>query len=69
MDHDFKSCADCNLMSLNDCKKFNNFVGKIFGFIFNSNRAACIAAIKEKGYDTFAADMSQSGRQSISRKR
>lgn len=66
-EHGFTSCADCNLMALNDCKKFNNFVGKVFGFIFNSDRAACIAAIKEKGADAFALDMAHSGRQSISR--
>ncbi len=69
MDNEFKSCADCNLMALNSCKKFNNFVGKVFGFVFNSDRAVCIAAIKEKGYSAFATDMAQSGKPSIARRR
>ncbi|MBN1144937.1 MAG: DUF3795 domain-containing protein [Bacteroidales bacterium] len=69
LENDLKSCADCNLMSLDNCKKFNNFVGKVFGIIFNSDRAACIAAIKGKGYDTFAAEMAHSRKPSIGRKR
>jgi hypothetical protein len=56
------------LVDLKECSKYHNVISKIFGYVFNSDRAACIAAIKEKGYDAFAAEMSQSGKQSISRK-
>jgi hypothetical protein len=68
-ENSYSSCADCKLVDLKECKKYNNFISKIFGYVFNSDRAACIVAIKEKGYDAFAADMVQSGRPSISRKR
>lgn len=52
------SCADCNeFESVMDCKKFNTFMARIFGFIFNTDRAACIAAIKTHGYETFMEQM------------
>ena len=59
IDNNYKSCADCKLMPLQQCKKFNNFVGKVFALIFNSNRAACINRIKETGYAEFAAEMDE----------
>lgn len=50
------SCARCS-MNVHDCKKFNNFMGKLFGFIFRTDRGACIARIKEKGEEDFAREM------------
>jgi hypothetical protein len=35
---------------------------------FNSDRSACIARIKETGYDEFAIEMAESRRQTIKRK-
>ena len=64
----YKSCADCVKTELRDCKKFNNFIGKVFGFIFNSDRAACINKIKGSGYEKFAAEMAEKGCRSIKRK-
>jgi hypothetical protein len=49
------------------CKKYNNFISKAFGYIFNSDRSACINRIKEIGYDDFAIDMANSKRQTIKR--
>ncbi len=58
IENNYKSCADCKQFSnVNECKKYNNFIAKIFGFVFRSNRAACITLIKEKGYDGFAGYM------------
>lgn len=68
LENGFKSCADCTLTGLKDCKKYNSFIGKAFGFIFNSDRAACIGQIKILGYGKFAVEMAQSKRQSIPRR-
>ena len=68
MDNNFRTCADCQLMKLDECKKFNNFISRVIGFIFNSDRTACIHRIKEGGIDVFAEEMKISKRQSIPRK-
>jgi hypothetical protein len=41
----------------------------VIGFIFNSDRTACICRIKEIGIEVFAEEMKASKRQSIPRKR
>ncbi|MCK9421373.1 MAG: DUF3795 domain-containing protein [Bacteroidales bacterium] len=62
----YSSCADCTeFPNPMDCKKFNNFFSKIFALIFRSDRAACIAKIRESGYDGFAAYMAEHGLQSV----
>ena len=68
MEHGYTSCANCkDFANPMDCKKFNNFFSKFFALIFKSDRAACIAKIKELGYDGFAAYMTENGLQSIRR--
>ena len=68
IDNNLQSCADCTTIELMECKKYNNFISKAFGIIFNSDRAACINRIRTIGYDDFAVEMAGSGRQSIKRK-
>lgn len=65
IDNGYKSCADCTIMPLEDCKKFNNFVGKLFSILFRSDRPACIRCIRLIGYDRFAENMQQTNRQTI----
>ncbi len=48
-----------------ECKFFNNFIARMFGLIFRSDRNACIALIKEKGYQSFAEYMAGNGWQTI----
>jgi len=68
MEHSYGSCADCTEHAdPNDCKLFNNFMAKLFALIFRSNRAACIAQIKEKGIEGHAAAMAALKTQSIKR--
>lgn len=67
IEHEFMSCADCLEMDLKDCKKYNGFISKVMGFIFRSDRAACIHRIKEIGHSDFAAEMAASKRQTIRR--
>jgi len=68
LENNWNSCADCETVSnVSDCKKYNNFMARLFGFIFRSNRAACIALIKEKGYEDYARYMTENKLQSIKR--
>lgn len=63
------SCADCpDFADPNDCAKFNNFISKIFGLVFRSDRRACIMQIKEKGLRGHAEAMAALGRQSLPRR-
>jgi hypothetical protein len=40
-------------------KIHNNFVGKTFAFLCNSDRAACIRYIRENGENAFAEKMAK----------
>jgi len=68
MENKFQSCADCTTIELMACKKYNNFISKAFGYIFNSDRSACINRIMEIGYADFADEMANNKRQTIKRK-
>jgi Protein of unknown function (DUF3795) len=67
VENDYLSCADCRKMEIMECKKFNNFISKIFGLIFHSNRPACIQRIKELGYEEYARQMATNKLQSVKR--
>ncbi len=70
MENGFASCADCKeYTDIMDCKWFNNFMSKIFGFVFNSDRNACIQRISEVGMEAFAQEMSQKEMVSLKRKK
>jgi len=68
LENKFQSCADCTTVELMSCQKYNNFISKVFGFIFNSDRQACIKRIKEIDYSRFALEMADSKRQTIKRR-
>lgn len=62
----YSSCADCKQMSrIADCRKLNNFMSKIFAFLFRSDRPACLAMIKHKGYESYAKYMAENKLQSL----
>ncbi len=68
IEHKFLSCAQCvEFPNVMDCKKFNNFMSKLFGFLFRSDRGACVAQIKQLGVAGHAENMAQTQRQSIRR--
>ncbi|MCC6123672.1 MAG: DUF3795 domain-containing protein [Pirellulales bacterium] len=67
-DNQYATCADCKVhQNPQDCRWFNNWIAKVFGFIFRSNRAACIRQIRSIGIEGHAAEMARSKRQSIKR--
>ena len=51
----FHTCAECD-KDVKDCNIHNNFVGKVFAFLFNSDRAACIRYIRENGEEAFKTE-------------
>jgi hypothetical protein len=68
IEKEFSTCADCKEYSQpNDCKYFHNFISMIFGFIFRSNRSACIQKINEIGLQAYADFMTGERRQSLRR--
>jgi hypothetical protein len=69
MEHNYLSCADCKeYADPRDCKKFNNPISKIFALVFRSDRPASLKLIKEKGYEAYAAYMTENKLQVIKRK-
>ncbi|MBR5350344.1 MAG: DUF3795 domain-containing protein [Prevotella sp.] len=64
----FHTCAECD-KDVKACKTHNNFVGKVFAILFNSDRAACIRYIRENGEQAFAEEMTRRGQQTMKRKR
>jgi uncharacterized protein DUF3795 len=66
IERDFASCADCEEISdPMDCRKYNNFMAKVFGFVFRSDRAACVRQIGEIGIEEHAENMAQGRCQTI----
>ncbi|WP_300705076.1 DUF3795 domain-containing protein [uncultured Alistipes sp.] len=59
--HGWQSCAQCTLIPLDECRKFSNFMGKLFGLIFRSDRRGCIERIRKVGENAFAEEMRLSG--------
>ena len=52
IEKNFKTCAECSeYENLSDCKKLNNFVSKVFGFVFRTDRIGNLERIREGGKD------------------
>lgn len=59
----YTTCADCaEFGDPNDCKKFNNFIAKVFAFIFRSDRAAGIAKVRAGSCAEYAKEMAEARR-------
>jgi len=68
MENNLTSCAECQTFTdPNECKKYNNLIARMIGFIFRSNRSACIEMIRENGYDEFAEHMVENKIMSLKR--
>lgn len=56
--NNYDSCANCTQYTNQmQCKKFNNFISKIFSFIFKSDRIAAIQLIRSAGKGSYAKRM------------
>ena len=68
IEHSLSGCAECSEFSdVNGCKKFNNPLSRVFGFIFRSNRKAGVDRIRSVGRDRFAAELAGLKRHSLPR--
>lgn len=68
MERQIKSCAECaEFADPRACRKFNNLISKLFGLLFKSDHAACIAQIKQLGLDGHARTMAEMRTQTIKR--
>ena len=57
MDNEYDTCADCtDFQELRECKKLNNIISKIFGFIYKTNRIESLNRIRETGLEKFKAE-------------
>ncbi len=69
IEHEYATCADCRDFSdPMKCDRFNNFFSKLFGFVFNSDRGACIEEIRKRGVDDYARAMSERKLRTIPRR-
>ena len=60
----FHTCAECEI-DVKECRLYNNFISKVFAFVFHSDRPACIRYIRENGEQAFAEEMTKRGEQTM----
>jgi hypothetical protein len=66
MEHGYSSCADCKeFENPRECKKYNNIISKVVGFVLRSDRAACVMQIKKIGIQGHADTMARQKKQTI----
>jgi len=54
IDRSYTTCAQCSeFEDLKRCRKLNNFISKIMGFIFRTDRIANLCCIREVGIEKF----------------
>ena len=59
IERNYTTCAECgDFENLKDCKKLNNFISKIFGLIFRSDRIGNLNQIRQAGLDRFIENKS-----------
>ncbi|MDO4311121.1 MAG: DUF3795 domain-containing protein [Prevotella sp.] len=63
----FHSCAECS-KDVAECRTYSNLIGKIFAFVFRSDRPACIRYIREHGEEAFADEMARRKCQTMKKK-
>lgn len=64
-ENDYATCADCQIMPIKECKKYNNIFSKVIGFVTHTDRSKCIDRIKIIGIEAFAKEMDTKGKMSI----
>lgn len=65
----YKSCADCTVSNLRDCRTQYNFISKAFGFVFNTDRIAGLELVRAQGYSAFAQQMAEAKHMSVKRRK
>jgi hypothetical protein len=66
MEHGYSSCAEFKeFVDPRSCRKFNNIISKVVGFVLRSDRSACIMQIKQLGIEGHADTMTRQKKQTI----
>jgi hypothetical protein len=64
----YATCAACSTYAdPRECRKFHNVMSRVFGFIFRSDRRACILRIREIGPAAYAEEMAAKGLHALRR--
>ena len=68
-DSRIENCAQCKQFSdTRACKTHNNFIGKIFSVIFQSDRAASIDYVRKHGPEAYIGKMNHVNQMCVKRK-
>ena len=64
------TCVECPDYSDDPrrCTKFNHWISRLIGWVLNSDRARCIARIREVGREAYAKEMEETNRCTLPRK-
>lgn len=65
--NNYASCANCRIVSLQECKKYNNIFAKVIGFVTWTDRSKCVDLIKIMGTEGFAKMMNDKNHVSVER--
>lgn len=64
------NCSECtDFNNLNECKLLNNFIGKVFGFIFKTDRVGSLEYIKKAGAIRYAEEMTANHTMSLKKQK
>jgi hypothetical protein len=68
VDNTLRTCVDCaDHPDPDTCALFNNPISRVIGFLFRSNRHACVLQIRELGVAGHAEQMAKRRRMSMRR--
>lgn len=68
LEQQITTCAECSAFpNTTACNRYNNFISRLFGWVFDSDRAACIAQIKRIGLGGHAKAMAETKARTIKR--
>ena len=64
---DYSTCAECE-KDVRECKTYNPIISKVFTYLFNSDRPACIRYLRRYGEEAYATQMSHDEKMTMKRK-
>ena len=68
MENGFANCSECTITALEECKDLNNAIGKIYAYLFKTDRLASLQYIKENGAENYVEKMVDLGQMALKRK-
>ncbi len=57
IEQEITNCSECKLTSIQSCNKLNNTIGKVFKFIFKTDRLASLEYITQHGVELYVEKM------------